>query len=124
MDRVRSILEAAGDDVAWWVIFTVFAGTGASMLGLSMHLRGGGVLTMRALVGAALHSLMWGIVVFLMGFSTLRTDMPMLLGLSILSGMGSASLVDVVLMLVKNKFGINVTFNPPAKGKESDDESR
>ena len=119
-DRVYRIFAAASDDVAWWVLFLVFAGTGASMLGLSMHLRGGGVLTLRALVGAVLHSLMWGIVVFLMGYSTLRSDMPMLLGLSILSGMGSASMLDVLLMLVKNKFGINVTFNPPSKGKERD----
>lgn len=121
MERVARILEAASDDVAWWVLFLLFAGVGASMLGLSMHLRSNGTLSMRTLLGALLHSLMWGIVVFLIGYSTMRGDLPMLVGLSILSGMGSASLADVLLMLVKNKFGINVTFNPPTKAKERSD---
>lgn len=108
-------MKAAGDDVAAWVIFLIFAGGGASALGLGVYLRGGGVLTARAVMGVFLHSLMWGIVVFLMGYSTLKYDIPMLLGLSILSGIGTASVLDVVLMLVKLKFGINVTFTPPPK---------
>lgn len=115
MGRFEPILKAAGDDVAAWVIFLVFAGVGASALGLGVYLRGGGALTARAVTGVLVHSLMWGIVVFLLGYSTLKYDIPMLIGLSILSGIGTASVLDVVLMLIKMKFGINVTFTPPPK---------
>lgn len=124
MISVNKVLQSAGDDIAWWVIFLVFSGIGASALGLSVHLRGGGVLTWRGLLGALLHSLMWGIVVFLMGYSTLRDDLPMLLGLSILSGMGGASFADLVLMMVRNKLGISVTINPPATAKEKKREDK
>jgi len=115
MSNLEKILTAAGDDIAGWVIFLIFAGTGASALGLSMYLRGGGALTMRKLFGVMLHSLMWGVMVFLVGFSTLKHDMQMLLGFSILSGIGTASLLDVVLMFIKMKFGISVTINPPPR---------
>ena len=122
MTRVERWLSAGADDIAWWVIFLVFSGVGASALGLSIYLRGGGTLTTRIIVGTVLHSLVWGVVVFLMGYSTLKSDIPMLLGLSILSGMGGASFFDLVLMLVKNKFGISVSINPPHKAKEPSDE--
>lgn len=123
MSKFERVLTAGADDIAWWLIFLVFSGVGASALGLSVHLRGGGVLTLRAVLGALLHSLMWGIVVFLIGYSTLQNDLPMLLGLSILSGMGSASFADLLLMVVKNRWGISVTINPPARAKEHSDES-
>lgn len=110
-ERMSSFFHAAGDDVAAWVLFLVFAASGASAMGLGVYLRSGGALTTRAVLGVLLHSLVWGIVVFLMGYSTLKTDIPMLLGLSILSGIGTASVLDVVLMLIKTGFGIKVTFN-------------
>ncbi|MFN4360523.1 MAG: hypothetical protein ACK4F4_07345 [Hylemonella sp.] len=121
MTRVERWLSAGADDVAWWVVFLIFSGVGASALGLSIYLRGGGTLTTRAIVGTVLHSLVWGVVVFLMGYSTLKHDVPMLLGLSILSGMGGASFFDLMLMLVKNKFGISVSINPPHKTKDTDE---
>lgn len=118
MSSIEKLMRAGADDVAWWVLYLMFCGVGASALGLSMLLRGGGSLTMRAVAGALLHSMVWGVVVFLMGFSTLKNDLPMLLGLSILSGMGGASFADLVLMLVKNRMGISVSFNPPNRAKE------
>lgn len=121
---MERMARAGADDVAWWVIFLVFSGIGASALGLSVTLRGGGALTMRAILGALLHSLMWGIVVFLIGFSTLKNDLPMLLGLSIMSGIGGASFTDLVLLLVKNKLGISVTINPPGRAKEANYEEK
>lgn len=121
---MERMARAGADDVAWWVIFLVFSGIGASALGLSVTLRGGGALTMRAILGALLHSLMWGIVVFLIGFSTLKNDLPMLLGLSIMSGIGGASFTDLVLLLVKNKLGISVTINPPGRAKETSHEEK
>ena len=109
------LAKNAGDDVAWWVIFMAFSGVGASLLSLSVLLRSGTELTKRAVTGALLHSLIWGVVIFLMAYSTLKSDLPMLLGLSILSGLGTASVADILLMVVKHKFGISVTINPPKK---------
>lgn len=122
MNRIERWLSAGADDIAWWVLFLVFSGVGASALGLSMHLRGGGSVTTRVVMGALLHSLMWGVVVFLIGYSTLKNDIPMLLGLSIMSGMGGASFADLLLMVVKNKFGISITFN--SRAKEHTDETK
>lgn len=122
MTRLDHILHSAGDDIAWWVVFLLFSAVGASALGLSMYLRSGGALTVRTAVAALLHSMVWGVVVFLIGYSSLRNDIPMLLGFSILSGLGSASFADLLLMVVKNKLGISVTFNPPVKAKDTNDE--
>lgn len=115
MTRMERFLNAMGDDVAWWVVLALVGGAGASMLGLSMLLRSGHELTRRTVVGALLHSAVWGVVVFLMTYSTLKDDLPMLLGLSIMSGLGSASLLDLVLMGVKQRFGISVTITPPGQ---------
>lgn len=114
-NRLEGLVRAMGDDVAWWALLALVGGAGASMLGLSMLLRSGHELTHRAVVGALLHSAVWGVVVFLLTYSTLKADLPMLLGLSMMSGLGSASLVDLVLMGVKQRFGISVTINPPAR---------
>lgn len=115
MTRMERILNAMGEDVAWWALLALIGGAGASLLGLSMLLRSGQELTRRAVLGAVLHSLMWGVVIFLMSYSTLKSDLPMLLGLSIMSGLGTASMADMLLLLVKNRFGINVTINPKRK---------
>lgn len=117
MTRTERVLQAMGDDVAWWFLLALVGGAGASMLGLSMLLRSGNELNRRTVIGALLHSAVWGVVVFLLSYSTLKGDLPMLLGLSIMSGLGSASLVDLVLMGVKQRFGISVVINPP--GRES-----
>lgn len=111
----EKFIAAAAADGAGWVLFLIFAAVGASAMGLSVYLRSGHVLTARAVIAVLMHSSAWSIVVFLLGFSTLKEDIPMLLGLSILSGIGTASVLDVVLVFVKMKFGINVTFNPPPK---------
>lgn len=114
-NRLEGLVRAMGDDVAWWALLALVGGSGASLLGLSMLLRSGHELTRRAVMGALLHSAVWGVVVFLVSYSTLKQDLPMLLGLSIMSGLGSASLLDLVLMGVKQRFGISVTINPPGK---------
>lgn len=119
-NRLEGLVRAMGDDVAWWALLALVGGSGASLLGLSMLLRSRHELTHRAVLGALLHSAVWGVVVFLVSYSTLKQDLPMLLGLSIMSGLGSASLLDLVLMVVKQRFGISVTINPPAKGAGQD----
>jgi len=112
MTRMERFLNAMGDDVAWWALLALVGGAGASLLGLSMLLRSGHELKLRAVLGATLHSLMWGVVIFLVAYSTLKNDLPMLLGLSIMSGLGTATVVDLLLLLVKNGWGISVTINP------------
>jgi hypothetical protein len=107
--------QGAGDDIAWWVLFMAFSGVGASLMGLSVLLRSGTQLTTRAVTGALLHSLVWGIVIFLVAYSSMKNELPMLLGLSILSGLGTASVADLLLMVVKHRLGISVTINPPKK---------
>jgi hypothetical protein len=109
------LAQNAGDDIAWWVLFIAVSGVGASLMGLSVLLRSGMKLTARAVAGALLHSLLWGIVIFLVSYGSMKNELPMLLGLSILSGLGTASVADLLLMVVKHRLGISVTINPPKK---------
>lgn len=108
-------LQHAIDDSSLWLLFAVIGGSGASMLALGVLLRSNEQLTTRVIVGTLLHSSAWGSAVFLMGWSTLSNDIAFLLGLSIFSGMGVASFIDVILLLVKQRLGIQVTINPPHK---------
>jgi lipopolysaccharide export LptBFGC system permease protein LptF len=112
------LAKHTGDDVAWWILFLACSAVGASLLSLSILLRSGRQLTTRAVVGAMLHSSVWGVLIFLTSYTTLRNDLPMLVGLSILSGLGAGSVADIVLMLIKQRLGITITINPPVKPKE------
>jgi len=107
-------LQNAIDDTSLWLVFALIGGTGASVLALGMLLRSNEALSWRVVAGAVLHSLAWGIAVFLMAYKKLDGELPFLLGLSIFSGMGTASFIDLVLLLIKQKLGISVTINPPA----------
>jgi hypothetical protein len=110
-----SRLQNAIDESSLWLLFALIGGSGASMLALGLLLRSNDKLTTRVIVGTLLHSAAWGSAVFLMGWSTLSNDIAFLLGLSIFSGMGVASFIDVVLLLIKQRLGIQVTINPPPK---------
>lgn len=109
-------LQTAIDDSSLWLLFAVIGGSGASMLALGLLLRSNERLTTRVIVGTMLHSAAWGAAVFMLSFSALSKDLAFLLGLSIFSGMGAASFVDVVLLLIKQRLGIQITLNPPPKG--------
>lgn len=102
-------------DTSLWLLFALAGGAGASVLALGMLLRSGQQLTSRAVVGTVLHSVAWGVAVFLMLVEKLDLGLPMVLGLAIFSGLGTASFIDLVLLLVKQRLGINVTINPPPK---------
>lgn len=108
-------LQIAADETSLWLLFALIGGAGASMLALGMLLRSNERLTQRIVLGTLLHSLAWGAAVFMMGYSRYAADLPFLLGLSIFSGMGVASFLDLVLLLVKQRLGISVTINPPHK---------
>lgn len=108
-------LQTAIDETSLWLIFALIGGAGASMLALGMLLRSNQTLTRRVVLGTLLHSVAWGAAVFMMGYSRFGADLPMLLGLAIFSGMGAASFIDLVLLLLKQRLGISVTVNPPPK---------
>lgn len=110
-----SRLQQIVDDSSLWLLFAVIGGSGASMLALGMLLRSKKALTTRVVAGTVLHSAAWGTAVFLMSYSTLKGDLAFLLGLSIFSGMGAASFIDVILLLIKQRLGIQIVLNPPPK---------
>lgn len=112
--RTMLTLQSAIDDTSLWLVFALMGGTGASMLALGLLLRSNQALTWRVVAGTVVHSLVWGVAVFLMAFKKLDGELPLLLGLSIFSGLGTASFIDLMLLIVKQKMGISVTINPPA----------
>jgi hypothetical protein len=107
-------LSAAVDETSLWLLFALMAGSGASVLALGLLLRSNQALTRRTVIGTILHSVAWGSAVFLMTYEQTSLGLPFVLGLSIFSGMGAASFIDLVLLLVRQRLGINVTFNPPS----------
>lgn len=111
-------LQDAVNETSLWLIFAVMGGSGASMLALGMLLRSNQALTKRMVVGTLLHSAAWGSAVYLMTYSRFSADLPFLLGLAIFSGIGAASFIDLMLLLVKQRLGINVTFNNAAAPAE------
>ena len=117
-ERFLAKIQVAIDDSSLWLLFALIGGSGASLLALGLLLRSNEKLTTRVIVGTALHSSAWGAAVFMLSYSTLSQDLAFLVGLSIFSGMGVASFVDVVLLLIKQRLGIQITLNPPPKGPQ------
>jgi hypothetical protein len=113
--RAAAALNNVINETSLWLVFALMGGSGASVLALGMLLRSREELTKRVVIGTVLHSLAWGVAVYGMAYDTFKGQLPFLLGLSITSGMGAASFLDLMLLLVKQRLGINVTINPPAK---------
>ena len=108
-------LQTGVNETSLWLLFALIGGAGASVLALGMLLRSNETLTRRVIAGTVLHSTAWGAAMFLIAYSRYTNDLPFLVGLSIFSGMGVASSLDLVLLLVKQRLGISVTINPPSK---------
>lgn len=113
-------LQHALDETSLWLVFALVGGAGASVLALGLLLRSGRTITTRLIAGTVLHSLVWGAIVFLLLVDQAGMSLPFMLGVSMSSGMGLASLIDLMLQMVRNRLGITVTLNPPprAGGKE------
>lgn len=107
-------LQGAIDETSLWLVFALLGGSGASMLALGLLLRSGQSLTMRAVVGTLIHSLAWGAAVFMVTYGKFSSDIAFVVGLSIFSGMGAASSIDLVLLLLKQRLGVSVTLSPPS----------
>ncbi len=115
-----SRVHSAMDETSLWLVFALLGGAGASVLALGLLLRSGRSITTRLVVGTVLHSLVWGVVVFLLLVDQPGMSLPFMLGMSMSSGMGLASLIDVVRLALSKRMGITLTLNPPPKGdKES-----
>lgn len=69
--------------------------------GLATHLREGGVLTAKRVIGAMLNSGLFGMIVFMVMFKRMQDDYMLLVGISLLSGMGCTSLFAFALELLK-----------------------
>lgn len=112
--RGLTLLRGAADETSLWLFFALVGGAGASVLALGMLLRSGQQLTQRVVAGTVLHSLAWGVAVFLMLFEQQSMGLPFTLGISVASGIGTASFIDLVLLFVKQRLGVSVVINPPA----------
>lgn len=110
---VIAMLQKNVDETSLWLLFALAGGAGASVLALGMLLRSSEQLTRRAVIGTVLHSLAWGAAVFLMTYNYNNLPLHFTLGLSVLSGMGAASMVDLVLLVVKQRLGISITVSAP-----------
>lgn len=108
-------LQHAVDSSSLWLVFALLGGSGASVLALGKLLRSNEKLTARVVVGTVLHSTAWGAAVFMLMVDNTSLGLAFTVGLSVFSGMGVASFIDLVLLLIKQRMGISVTFNPPPK---------
>ena len=108
-------LQAAVDETSLWLFFAFLGGAGASVLALGILLRSSQEVTRRMVIGTVMHSLAWGAAVFLLMADQTGLSLPFMLGVAIFSGMGVASFIDVVALLVKKHLGVTVTLQPPNK---------
>lgn len=106
---LRAFIEA--DASPWFHSIMVFIG--ASFAGLASYLREGGALTVRMVLSAVLNSGILGLIVFLVGYSRLSNDLPLLVGISLLSGVGSASLMTFAIQLLRRRLSIFFGGEPP-----------
>ncbi len=94
------------DNASLWLLFALAGGLGASLLAMGLLLRSDKRLTMRMVLGTVLHSLSWGVATFLMLVDQTSVSVPVMLSVSIISGMGLASFVDVLLLILRRQLGL------------------
>ena len=112
---IVNILEDIANGSSLWLLFALVGGSGASLMALGMLLRSNQALSYRVVMGTFLHSLMWGAAVFMVTYGYAELSLQFVLGLSILSGLGAASLVDIVLLVIRQRLGISININPPPR---------
>lgn len=97
------------DEASLWLLLALLGGSGASALALGLLLRGDKRLTRRMVIGTVLHSQAWGTAVFLLLADQTSMSIPVMLGVAVFSGMGVASFLDVVVLVLRRQLG----FLPP-----------
>ncbi|WP_090456236.1 hypothetical protein [Nitrosospira sp. Nsp1] len=88
------------------LLLAALAFFGASFAGLATQLRSGNALTRRAVASAMLNSGLIGSIIALLGYRTFAEDLPYLMGMSLLAGIGGATILDFALLLLKRRMGI------------------
>lgn len=92
------------------LLLAALAFFGASFAGLATQLRSGKDLTRRAIASAMLNSGLVGAIIALLGYRTFAEDIPYLMGMSLLAGIGGATILDFALQLLKRRLGITIRF--------------
>lgn len=110
------IAEAAHIAVVDPVSIGILSYFGASFAGLAVLLKSGKELTGRAVTAAILNSGVQGLVIALLGYEHFSGNPAMLIGLSLLAGMGSASFIGFLLALAHHKLGVTIEI-----GRRKDD---
>jgi hypothetical protein len=104
-ERLLEYMSRASNE-PWLVSMLAFFG--ASFAGLATQLRIGKVLTWRAVAAAMLNSGFIGAIIALVGYQNFADNLPYLLGMSLLAGIGGASVLDFFLLLIKQRMGITI----------------
>lgn len=94
MERIREMLET---DAA---IISIVCFFGASFAGVARALRDG-TCGVREVLAAVLNSGLAGLIVFLIGWENLHSHIHFLIGISILSGIGGATLLDLLSTILR-----------------------
>ena len=106
---MERFLDAWGRIVSDPLVLGMLAFFGASLAGLASELRSGRTLSRRSIIAAILHSGFWGLIIFLVGYSQLAQNLPVLVAMSLLSGIGGATVTDLILALFKRGLGIRIS---------------
>lgn len=91
----------------------------ASLGGLAALLRSGKDLTVRAVLGALLYSGVIGLIIGLMWYNYFegQGNIPFLLAVSGLAGIGGATVIDLVKVFMQGRLNISIT---PTTGDDDD----
>lgn len=101
-----SVPTHALDEATLWLLLALLGGSGASVLAVGLLLRSDKPLTRRMVIGTVLHSQAWGTAVFLLLADQTSMSIPVMLGVAVFSGMGVASFLDVVVLVLRRQLGL------------------
>lgn len=108
MERVVDFLKSIGDDP---VAVGIMAFLGASFSGLATQLKHGKTLTLRSISAAMLNSGFIGIIIFLLGYKMFIDNLPYLIGMSLLAGIGGSTILEFIIVMIKKRSSITIKIN-------------
>jgi len=121
--KEATIMPFRGADPIW-IFLSAFAIS--SFGGIAAKLRGHEELTWRGVIGAFLYSGIIGLIVALAWYEYFdgKNNIPFLLAISGLAGIGGANVLDILKMFIKGKVNVSVEGvqdDDPGPGDEPDD---
>lgn len=99
-ERILELILKA-DSNPWLTAILVFLGS--SVAGLATLLREGKPIDGRNVASATLNSGLFGTIIFLVAWQYYRENLPGLVGISLLAGIGAASLISFAITLMKRR---------------------